>query len=322
MKDSFSRTIDYMRISVTNRCNMRCNYCMPVAFKNFSSNEILSYDEILELIKAAVRCGITKYKITGGEPLVRPKIVEFVSKIKNISGVEQVTMTTNGVLLENFVEALKNAGLDAVNISLDSLNPKRFEKITGFDLLNKVMDGISAALSHNIPTKINTVLQFGINDDEWDNFIQITKENPVDVRFIELMPLGEGKNFQGITNTQILSNIKEKYQNIYEDKSTHGNGPAVYLKIPGFAGSIGFISAICDKFCARCNRLRLTADGKLKPCLSFADSIDVKKFLRNTNQQKNLEEIIKEAIEMKPLEHNFENPDKISETRKMFEIGG
>lgn len=325
MKDKFFRDINYMRISVTNRCNMRCNYCMPNVVKNLCENEILTDEEIISTVRAAVQCGIVKFKITGGEPLLRPKITELIYKLKKISGVESLSMTTNGVLLAESINELKNSGLDAVNISLDSLDTQRFGKITGFNFLNKVLDGIDAAISSGIHTKINTVLQKGINDDEWEKILLIAKENPVYVRFIELMPIGEGKNFFGISNAKILNEIRKKYQGIKTDSYVHGNGPAVYIKIPGFLGGVGFISAMCGKFCSSCNRLRLTAQGKLKPCLSFSDYLDVREILRSSEKnliQIKLENLIKKAIEMKPREHCFETPVKNSETLRMFEIGG
>lgn len=325
MKDKFSREINYMRISVTNCCNMRCNYCMPDVVKNICNDEILTDDEIIETARVAVKCGIVNFKITGGEPLLRSKIAELIYKLKKISDVENVSMTTNGALLSENINELKKSGLDAINISLDSLDTKRFEKITGFNFLNKVLEGINAAISSGIHTKINTVLQKGINDDEWEKILLIAKENPVYVRFIELMPIGEGKNFLGVSNEKILDDIRKKYKGIETDSDVHGNGPAVYIKIPGFLGGVGFISAICGKFCASCNRLRLTAQGKLKPCLSFADYLDVREILRNTEKnliQTKLENIIKKAIEMKPREHCFETPVKNSETLQMFEIGG
>ena len=300
MKDKFLRNINYMRISITDRCNMRCNYCMPGGIKNFSMNdEILTYEEILEIAKAAVNCGIVNFKITGGEPLVRRGAVDLISRLKNISGVQKVTLTTNGALLSNFIHELKNAGLDGVNISLDSLEPKNFEKITGFNFLEKVLEGIDAAISSGIKTKINTVLQKGINEDEWENILEFAKNNPVHVRFIELMPIGEGKNFHGVKNSDLLKKIQKKYKNIENDFISHGSGPAVYIKIPSFIGGVGFISAVCGKFCASCNRLRLTANGRLKPCLSFADYVDIKEIFENVNEnerQKFLENAIKKAM--------------------------
>ena len=314
VKDKFSRTIDYLRISITDRCNMRCNYCMPNGFINASINELLTYNEIIDVAKAAAACGISKLKITGGEPLIRAGVVDLIRELKSLPGIEQVTMTTNGVFLAEMINDLKAAGLDAVNISLDSLNPERFRVITGFDLLHKVKEGINAALSSGIPTKINTVLQRGLNDDEWDDLIQLAKNNPVYVRFIELMPIGEGKNFQAVDNNEILKAISSKYE-VEQDTLTHGNGPATYIRIPGFIGGVGFISALCGKFCNSCNRLRLTSHGKLKPCLCFADSINIR-------EATNLEQAIKDAINMKPQGHCFDERGKISETRKMFEIGG
>ena len=328
MQDKFSRTIDYLRISVTDRCNMRCFYCMPDGVDLVPMSEILTYEEIISIVKAAAGCGIKKIKITGGEPLVRNGVVNLIKKLKNLSGIEQVTMTTNGVLLADFINELKKSGLDAVNISLDTLKPNLFEYITGFDFFDKVKEGINAALSSGIKTKINVVLHEGINFDEWENILQLAKNNPLYVRFIELMPIGEGKNkkFNPVSNLKLLSLISQKYKFEFESKnSVYGNGPAEYIKISGFEGKIGFISSLHKKFCSSCNRIRLTSQGKLKPCLCYSDFIDVKEIVRNYDgniRQKYLEDALKKAVAMKPQQHCFEDIEKISESRLMSEIGG
>lgn len=325
MKDRFSRTIDYMRVSVTDRCNLRCRYCMPQGIRTVPMSEVLTYEEILEVVRAAAWCGISRLKITGGEPLVRLGVAGLVRELKRVPGVEQVTMTTNGALLAAAMPELKAAGLDAVNVSLDTLDAGQFQEITGFDLLDAVKSGIDAALSAGIPTKVNAVLQEGVNEDEWDRLLQMARTKPLDVRFIELMPMGEGRRFYPVNNERLLEAIREKYPGMERDQRVHGNGPAVYFRIPGFQGGVGFISALHGKFCGSCNRLRLTALGGLKSCLCFADSLDLRSILRSTHGEEKkaaLREAIRTAIEGKPQGHRFEERDGVSEPHGMSEIGG
>ncbi len=325
MQDSFGRKIDYMRISVTDRCNFRCRYCMPRGIQTSPMSDILTYEEIIEIVKIAAQCGISKLKITGGDPLVRQGITWLVQELRKIPGIRHITMTTNGALLTLYAKNLKDAGLEAINISLDSLDRKVFSEITGFDKLDNVLAGIDAALSAGLQVKINSVLQENCNVDEWQALLNIAKDRPIDVRFIEMMPIGEAKNFRSVNNEELLAKIRGKYPAITPDTSIHGNGPAVYFKIPGFLGCLGFISAMNKKFCGSCNRIRLTANGMLKPCLCFAKNFDLRKILRETNKIDRPEKLaltIRTAIEAKPQAHSFENEELVSEYRKMFEIGG
>ena len=324
LRDSFARKIDYMRVSITDRCNFRCRYCMPQGIKTVPMSDILTYEEILEVVRAAVECGISKIKITGGEPLVRRGAVNLIRELKNFPDIEHITMTTNGVFLAPHAKELKEAGLEAVNISLDSLNRKIFCKITGFDKLNDVLKGIDAALSAGLRVKINSVLQEELNSGEWRELLELARNKPVDVRFIELMPIGEAKKFIAVNNQKLLEDIR-KYYPLEPDKKIHGNGPAVYFKVPGFSGSIGFISALHGKFCSSCNRIRLTARGELKPCLCFSKSYDLRKILRDPdkkNLHEKLKQVICSAIEAKPQSHSFENESLITELHRMAEIGG
>lgn len=325
MKDSYGRKIDYMRISITDRCNLRCRYCMPEGIEQVSMNDILTYEEIIRVCRAAARAGIRKLKITGGEPLVRLGCPELIGKLKKITGIEQVTMTTNGVLLAELLPELLDNGLDAVNISLDTMNRDIYQQITGRDELPQVMEGIKKAIESGIPVKANVVLQKGINEKEWKGLAELTKENTMDVRFIEMMPIGHGKEYQTIYNEDILAKLREREPELYEDISVHGNGPAVYYRIPGAKGSIGFISAMHGKFCGNCNRLRLTSMGKLKSCLCFGDSIDLRKILRESGGEsvdELLYQAVCEAIRMKPEQHRFEALSDITEQKKMVQIGG
>jgi len=323
MRDCYNRKIDYMRISVTNRCNFRCTYCMPETKK---VEETLSLDEIYEVAFAASECGITKYKITGGEPLIRDGIVDFIKKLHTLDNIKDITMTTNGFYLEKFAKDLKKAGLSSVNISLDTLKKEKFKKITGVDALNDVMAGIKEAINAGISTKINTVIQKGVNDDELFDIIELAKNDKLNIRFIEMMPIGHGKESIGVSNIEILERIKERY-NVAEDNKKYGNGPAKYIKLEGFTGAIGFISAMHGKFCDSCNRIRFTSTGKLKPCLCYESNIDVKDILKNTeigSEKKHniLKEKIRECIAGKPEAHAFEDLSKISEMKDMVEIGG
>lgn len=330
MQDNYGRTIDYMRISLTDRCNLRCRYCMPDGIELVSMQQILTYEEIELICRVVAEEGIRKLKVTGGEPLVRKGCPELIGRLKKIPGIEQVTLTTNGVLLSEDLPKLIENELDAVNISLDTLDAAKYEQITGKDKLKEVLQGISDALDAGIPVKINSVLQRGLNDNEWLDLAQLTLKYPLDVRFIELMPIGYGKMSEAVYNDELLERFRQEYPEIVTDESVHGNGPAVYYKIPGAKGSIGFISAMHGKFCNHCNRIRLTSQGKIKPCLCFGESIDLAKILKDSEYQKldpeqkkeTLRLALEKAIRMKPENHRFENPEEITEHKKMIEIGG
>ena len=326
MLDQFGRTIDYMRVSITDRCNLRCRYCMPDGISLVSMKEILTYEEIVETCAAAVRLDIRNFKITGGEPLSRLGCADLIASLKKVPGVKQVTMTTNGVLLKKYLPELLTAGLDAVNISLDTLVPAKYEMITGKDRLSEVLDSIDAALNAGLRTKINAVLQQGVNDDEWFRLASLAEDKALDVRFIEMMPIGYGKKVTGISNDTLRARFSASFPEIENDSSVHGNGPAEYVRIPGWMGSIGFISAIHGKFCSSCNRVRLTSRGRLKPCLCYGETIDLLPVLRAgtaaAERQEALTAALREGIFRKPGQHCFENPDMVTETARMAGIGG
>lgn len=321
MRDLYQREIDYMRVSITDRCNLRCRYCMPDGIRCIPMEEILTFEEIVTVCREAAALGIKNIKVTGGEPLVRKGCPDLVRMLKQIPGIEQVTLTTNGILLADFAEELKEAGLDAVNISLDTLDAAQFETITGSEQLNEVREGLEKALELHMKVKTNTVLQPGLNENVWQDMLELARNNPLDVRFIEMMPIGQGKGLQSVSNDTLRRQIEKKYNGLTEDLSLHGNGPAVYYNLPGFTGSVGFISAIHGKFCSKCNRIRMTAEGMLKPCLCFDEGISIKKSVRNADI-KNVRRILEQAIGKKPLEHCFEEKDTITEKRKMAQIGG
>lgn len=321
MKDLQGRDINYMRISITDRCNLRCKYCMPDGIELLPMSEILRFEEILKVCRQAVALGITCFKITGGEPLVRRRCVELIRQIKALPGVEQVTMTTNGVLLSRYLDGLLDAGLDAVNISLDTLDRRRFEEITGFDQLPEVLKSIDAAASSGLRVKVNAVLQKDKNAEEWQDILNIAEKQSIDVRFIEMMPIGKGRECDGISNDDLLREIQKQYPGVCKDDSVHGNGPAVYYHIPGFIGSVGFISAIHGVFCSSCNRIRMTATGDLKPCLCYRDTVSVRDAARHGTDQE-IREKLQEAVEMKPKQHCFDMKEDITEQHKMVQIGG
>ncbi len=325
MIDSFGREINYMRISVTDRCNLRCRYCMPFGIKKIPMDHILSYEQILETVEACVSLGIDRFKITGGEPLVRKGITDLIRTIKHTRGVKSVTLTTNGVLLEDALDELSDAGIDGVNISLDTLDRNKYAAITGFDLIDKVLKGIDASVNSGFNTKVNSVLQQGVNDEEWHSLLLLAKDRPLDVRFIELMPIGDADSSESVSNNELRERIFKQYPGAHSDRKIHGNGPAEYIHIPGFAGSIGFISAMHGKFCSSCNRIRLTSTGMIKTCLCYSDSTDITPAFNEGVREKRIEAlkaIIKRAVAGKQQEHHFERSEFITESKKMVEIGG
>ena len=327
MIDATGRVVDYMRVSITDRGNLRCRYCMPDGIEQVEMAQILTYEEIKRVCTLAAGLGIRKIKITGGEPLVSKGCVDLVKMIKEIPGVSQVTMTTNGILLKEHLNRRMQAGLDGVNISLDTLSRKKYQNITGTDACETVRQSIVTAAESGIQTKVNAVLQSpdydrGIDDnDDWQELVSLAEDLPVDVRFIELMPIGYGKKNQGVSNIDLLEEIRKKYPKMQKDTKIHGNGPAVYYKIPGFAGGVGFISAMHGKFCAACNRIRLTSTGELKPCLCYGKTYPLRELLRDGTDMQ-VEEQIKKAIWEKPAAHCFEDPEGITEEHQMAQIGG
>jgi cyclic pyranopterin phosphate synthase len=307
--------------------------------------EILTYEEIVRVCTLAAQLGIKKIRLTGGEPLVRFGIEELVRMIHEIPGIEKVTLTTNGILLKDKLPALVDGGLQGVNISLDTLVSSEFRNITGRDQLNQVLDSIRAALDAGIQVKVNTVLlpkeffeDTGLPDaadrtvpeqmkvcsapGNWLSMLPLPEHLPVDLRFIELMPIGEGKVYDNLSSLEVMRTLRERYPGLKEDHAVHGSGPAVYYEIPGFKGSIGLIQAVHGKFCSGCNRIRISATGQVKPCLCYADTVDLRSYLRNGADDDTVREALAGAIYAKPMEHCFENLAAISEQKKMVAIGG
>lgn len=324
MIDLQGRTIDYLRISVTDRCNLRCVYCMPEeGITPLSHEEILSFEELERVCTCAAKLGICKIKLTGGEPLVRLGIVDLVKRIKAIPGIEQVTLTTNGVLLGEMASGLKKAGLDCVNVSLDTLNRKDFARITRRDELPRVLSGIDSALKAGLRVKINCVPTRQSDLDGLLKIAEIAKEKSVQVRFIEMMPIGLGDQFQGIAKNKLKACMEEKFGPFFPCYEVSGNGPATYYSLKGFSGHIGFISAVTEKFCSTCNRVRLTANGFLKLCLHYDCGIDLREPLRSGITDEEFLEIMKDAIAHKPAAHHFEQRSVAhKELHSMAQIGG
>ena len=323
MKDKFGREIDYLRVSVTDNCNLRCIYCMDEKGNKFlNKDEKLTDDEIYKVVKESAKLGIKKVRITGGEPLVRPGVVSLISKINNIEGIEQIYLTTNGILLADMIDELSKNGLKGVNISLDSLKEDRFNKLTRVGNLHKVLEAIDKAIALGIKVKLNTVIVNDINKDEIIDFVNLTKEKPIDVRFIELMPIGIAVNYKGATNEEVLKFITERYPNYEEVVRSKSGGPASYIKVNGAKGKIGFISAMSNCFCEECNRIRLTPEGFLKQCLHFDYGVDLKSMLRSGIKDDDLKKVIYENIYDKPEKHLFLEKSEHKELKFMNQIGG
>lgn len=318
MKDSFGREINYLRISITDRCNLRCRYCIPEkGVKKLEHSDILTLEEIDEIVTSFVELGINKIRITGGEPLVRDGIVSLIHKIRKHEGVKEIALTTNGIYLKDMAKDLKEAGLNRVNISLDTMDEEKFAMMTRGGNLSDVLEGIERAKEVGLtPIKLNVVLIGGFNDDEIENFVALTKEEEIDVRFIELMPIGEASKW---SLENFLSNdyVLQKVPNLIGETSTDPNSPAVYYRLPGAKGRVGLISPITCKFCSSCNRVRLTAEGKLKYCLHSNEEFDIKKVVR---EHGSIKEFVEQSIEQKPREHAIEEGDFV--LRNMVQTGG
>lgn len=335
MIDSFGRNIDYMRISITDRCNLRCRYCMPDGVEWLPMADILSYEEIGRVCRAAARLGIRHLKITGGEPLVRKGCPELIGSLKTIPGIEAVTITTNGILLEQHLDRLKLAGVDGINVSLDTLDRRQFADLTGFDRLDQVLSGIRRAVAAGFKVKVNAVsLKLDRDGDGsygWERLAGLAREYPLDVRFIEMMPIGYGKQFETVDHQKLLEQMRQVFPDMETDTAKHGFGPAVYYRVPGFQGSLGLISAIHGKFCGQCNRVRLTSTGYLKTCLCYEDGVDLRPVLRGADTGaedgpdgggQELCRVMEQTIYGKPGAHCFEEPERITEGHNMSSIGG
>jgi GTP 3',8-cyclase len=308
LRDRFSRSIDYLRISITDRCNLRCLYCMPASGVCPSLHkDILRYEEIVRIVNIAAGLGVRKIRLTGGEPLTRKNIVFLISSIKNISGIEDLSLTTNGLLLERHAQEIAEAGLDRVNVSLDSLKPERYREITRGGDLGSVLRGLEAAEKAGLkPIKINMVPIRGLNDDEIATFAGMTVTSDYQVRFIECMPSASIDFWSPekyITTDEIKQIIKP--MGLLMPVHIRKRGPSKYFRLKGARGVIGFISALTHHFCGDCNRLRLTADGKLRPCLFSETEIDLKSAIRQGASDDEVERLIRLSIAVKPEGHKI-----------------
>ena len=321
-----SRTINYLRLSITDRCNLRCMYCMPEEGIDFLPHDkILSYEEMLYIVKITVRAGIRKIRLTGGEPLVRKSFIPFLEKLSKIEGLEEITLTTNGILLKENALLLKQYGIRRLNISLDSLKADKFLQITGRDYFHQVWEGIQTAEQLGFhPIKINVVAMKGINDDEILDFARLTFDYPYHIRFIEYMPLGQQNNWTA-DRFMPVAEIQQRIMTLGMLRPVQRNsldGPAARLILEGAKGELGFIGALSEHFCDSCNRLRLTADGHLRGCLLADHEFDLKTPLRQGIAEDQLLELIKQAIRSKPRRHGLLKSAPRKCVRSMSTIGG
>jgi cyclic pyranopterin phosphate synthase len=320
MRDGFDRQINYMRLSVTDRCNLRCMYCSPGSkFTSIPHEEILTFEEFLRLARLAQDIGITKFRVTGGEPLARKGLMNFLRSLIETGGARDVSLTTNGTLLLEHLEALRNAGLKRINISCDSLDPRVYSGITGGGRLERVIEAIEKAVDMNFsPVKINVVLLKGLNDDP-SPFVEFARAHPVPIRFIELMDFSPAKD-RFLSAREVKERLEAFYGRLEETEAPEGAGPARYFRLQGMAGRIGFISPYSEHFCAACNRLRITADGRILPCLFSERTVDVKKVLRTGARDDVIKAALREALSGKP--GSREEAAGPVQNRGMRNIGG
>lgn len=317
--------VDYLRLSLTDRCNLNCIYCTPLKKSQFLSHqEVLSYEEIVKVVSLFVRSGIKNLRLTGGEPLIKKDLLYLIKMLKGINGLEEIAMTTNGVNLKALATQLKEAGLDRVNISLDTLKRERFKQITGLDHLNDVLSGIEKSLESGFsPVKLNVILMKGINDDEILDFAKLSLEKKIVVRFIEFFPTNKrSSELSGrlIRNEITKQRIIEQFRDVEKISGITGNGPAEYYKIKGASGALGFISNASDDFCDECNRIRIDCAGRISPCLFSGYVYDLRPLLRNGNADDELLMYIGRILNMKP---NY-SKKKVADNKgiEMSSIGG
>ncbi|MGE5543954.1 MAG: GTP 3',8-cyclase MoaA [Bacillota bacterium] len=326
MLDRLGRDINYLRISVTDRCNLRCRYCMPPEGISLKEHrEILSFEEIEKLVRVGTELGLRKVRLTGGEPLIRRNLPDLVYAISRIDAIDDMAITTNGVLFSSLAAQLKAAGLNRINLSLDTLQKDRYYYITRGGEISVAIKGLETALEEGLePVKVNTVLIKGFNDDEILDFCRLAYNLPIHIRFIEFMPVGEVKywnNDRIVKNSEVLELITKHFA-LKPGKVSRGNGPAKYFELVGGRGSVGFISPMSNHFCGECNRLRLTADGKLRACLYDGKERDLKEALRGNKPEEEIKRIFEETILSKPERHAMGDKAWGGRDRKMYQIGG
>ncbi len=327
MVDHFERKITYMRISITDRCNLRCTYCMPAwGFEWMNRGDLLTYNEIFRLVRIAAHRGLYKVRVTGGEPLIRDGVVDCIAGLSAIEGIKEIALTTNAVLLKKYAEPLKKAGLQQVNISLDTLDPKKFEKITRGDVFWKVWEGLEEAQRVGFsPVKINVVLQKDVNERDCIDFAKLILHKPCHIRFIEYMPVSDYEDWKNkyIPVTDIKERITEGFGELLPITPSESAGPSKNFRLEGAKGVIGFITAISDNhFCEQCNRIRLTADGRIRPCLFSAIQVDFREALRNGSSDEELDSLFDRVLGIKPQAHELAKFSEEKMLRAMVNIGG
>ena len=327
MQDRYQRTIEYVRISVTDRCNLRCRYCMPEqGVEKMCHADILRFDEILRVIRALSALGVRKVRLTGGEPLVRKGILDLIREIRRIKGIEVISLTTNGVLLPEMAAGLRAAGLDSVNVSLDSLDEETFFFLTRRPLLSRVEEGLRALEEAGFQdTKINCVPLAGVNEADVLKLAELARVKPLNVRYIELMPVGCAyeAGLRGMPMAEVRRRLQEAFGAFSPVRpGVSLRGPAEYVQPAGFAGKLGFIDAMGQKFCQTCNRVRLTAGGFLKLCLHAGTGLDVRELLRAGIDDRELLAALSHAVYNKPAEHHFLEPGEKQDSRYMYQVGG
>ena len=330
LQDAYGRTIDYLRISLTDKCNLRCKYCMPPeGISRLQHAEVLTLEEVCRVAGVLTEMGIRRIRLTGGEPLVRKGIDGLMRELSQLPGRPELAMTTNGVALADRLEELVAAGLRSVNISLDTRDPGKYRGLTGTDAFDAVERSVRLAVQMGLPVKINCVPIRGINDEELTGLAEYARDKKIDVRFIELMPMGFARDYQGIPEAEILEKLEALYGPAERvEEASVDRGPAKYVHFKGFQGRVGFISPLSHTFCSECNRLRLTVEGRLKLCLYYPEGLDVKRLLRDGCTDEELKYAIHGIIRLKPERHGFCERDSGTvplshqETRSMYEIGG
>lgn len=323
MMDAQGRGIEYLRVSITDKCNLRCLYCMPEGgMESLSHSDLLSFEEICRVVTAATGLGVHALRLTGGEPMVRKGCLDLARMLKVIPGIDRLTMTTNGLLLKGRMAEAKEAGVDAVNISIDTLDASVYARITRGGDVNGVLSAIDEAVDCGLKVKLNAVPVKGFNENGLCELASLARKLPIDVRFIELMPVGCGAALEPVPTDEVKSMMEAAFGPLIPDDTKHGLGPAVYFKPEGFRGSLGFIGAVSHEFCDHCNRVRLTPEGVLKLCLNHSSGEDLRALLRGGATDGELQSAIREAIWRKPVRHGFSEAIDDRESRRMNQIGG
>ncbi len=326
--DSYRRMITYMRVSITDRCNLRCVYCMPEEGLDWTPTEdLLTYDELTRLVTVSARRGLRKVRVTGGEPLVRRGVVGFIKQLSEVPGITTIGLTTNGVFLKEMAADLYKAGLTRINISLDSLNPKTFSEVVRRDIFYKVWEGIEAAERAGFdPLKINCVLQAGVNDHEVMDFVRMTLRKPYHVRFIEFMPCANWETWK--KSYKPFTAVKEEVEEVFgklepiNGSNENDSGPAENFRVPGAPGVVGFIHAVSHDFCDTCNRVRLTADGKIRPCLFSEMAVDFREAMRSGATDEQIDGLLNQVMLIKPEYHELDMIPQDKQLLTMVNIGG